>query len=200
MRPLRVVPSDEVVQLATERRGCQRNDRQQPRALVLHRLDEPLDDSQAAVLADGAESLLDAAGAAPRVELLRCELRSVVCDEVAGPTADLPAESAQEVRNLAGARLFLEVRCPHGATGEVIDDDGDPPAERPALRDGERLAGDPEAAEGGNGRQVKMPDVVGAFRGHGSGLRWMTRFGSRLRSGLEHPTHGGRSEMETCPR
>ncbi len=80
--PLRVEPSDVVVELAAERGSRQRNDRQQPRALVLHRLDEPLDHSEAAVFADRAEALLDSVAAAPDAELLRRELNAVIGDQV----------------------------------------------------------------------------------------------------------------------
>ena len=80
VRPLRVEPGDVVVEFTAERGPRQRHDRQQARALVLHRLDEPLDDGEAAVLADGAEALLDSATAAPESELRR---RDLVCGLIA---------------------------------------------------------------------------------------------------------------------
>ena len=65
VRPLCVVPGDVVFELARECSLCQGHDRQASRALVLHRRDEPLDDGDATVLADGAEVLLDSATTAP---------------------------------------------------------------------------------------------------------------------------------------
>jgi hypothetical protein len=81
VRPFRVVPGDVVIELAGERCPRQRDDRQEPRALFLQRSDVPLDDGEAAVLADRPESLLDAVAAAPCAELLCRELRAVVDDE-----------------------------------------------------------------------------------------------------------------------
>jgi len=71
-----------MIELASERTAGQAADGQQPRALVLHRSDEPLDHRDAAVLADGSESLLDAATTTPPAELLLRELNAVVGDEV----------------------------------------------------------------------------------------------------------------------
>jgi len=94
VRSLGVVPGDVLVELATECGARHGHDGQEPRALVFQRTDEPLDHGEAAVLADGAESLLDAATAAPRVEVLRRELRAVVRDEVAGAFTESAAHSA----------------------------------------------------------------------------------------------------------
>ncbi len=197
VRPLGVVPGDVVVELAAERVSRQRNDRQQARALVLHRLDEPLDDGEAAVLADGAEALLDAATDAEGPELLRCELNAVIGDQVSGPTLDPSAHSAEEGRHVARGRLLLEPGGPDGSPREVIDNDGDPPTKWPALRQRKWQPGDPEAAEGWDGGQVDVPNVVRNFRCEGSWLRGSTRFGRRFRCGLRHATHGGRAEMKT---
>lgn len=48
-----------------------------PRALVLHRPDETLDDGDAAVLANGAETLVDTPATAPTSESLVNELRAL---------------------------------------------------------------------------------------------------------------------------
>jgi hypothetical protein len=45
----------------------------------------------------------------------------------------------------------------------VIDDDGDPPTEWPALRQSEWQPGDPEAANSRDRGQVEVPNVVRAF-------------------------------------
>lgn len=104
VRPLCVERGDVVVDLAAERRRSQRHDRQKPSALVLHRLDEPLDDCDAAVLADGAESLLDSATSAPDSELLRRDLDTVIGEQVGGPALDPSAHSPEEGRHVVSLR------------------------------------------------------------------------------------------------
>ena len=53
-------------------------------AFVLQGPDEPLDDGDAAVVADGAESRPDLATFAPSLEPLAPELRSLVANDVLG--------------------------------------------------------------------------------------------------------------------
>ena len=183
VRSLRVVPSDVVVELASECSPGQRHDGQQARALVLQRSDVPFDDGQAPVFADSAESLLDAVTTAPGVELLCRELRAVVGDQVCWPAPDSSTRSPEEVRNLPGGWLFLEVRGPDGSPGEVIDGDGDPPAERPAQWQRERQPRDPEATTRGDHREVDVKDVVGSLRSHGSRLRRSAQSGFGLGGG-----------------
>ncbi len=105
--PPGVQPRHVVVELTSERRSREGHDGQQARALVLHRLDPSFDDGEAAVLADGAEALLDSATAAPGVEHFRRELRAVVRDEVARPATDLPAHSAEERHHVASGWLLF---------------------------------------------------------------------------------------------
>ena len=168
MRPLGVVPVDVVIELASERGSRQGHDRQEPRALVLQGTDEPLDDGEAAVLADSAETLLDAVPATPRSELVGRELRAVVGDEVGRPALDSSTRSAEEVRNLARSRFLPEVRGPHRTPRAMIDHSGHRPTERPSLRQGEWPPRDPEPTDRGNGGQVEVPHLVRAFRSHGS--------------------------------
>jgi len=86
----------------------------------------------------------------------------------------------------------------------MIDDHGHPPAERPALGQGEWQPGHPEAAQR-NGRQVDVPYVVGAFGGDNSfgrfgvfccygGIRLTGR--RLLVLGLEHPADGGNAKVQ----
>ena len=65
VRPVRVEQNAVRVQLPLEHRPVERNG-DPPRALVLHRANEALDDSQTAVLADRAEPLADAASQSKR--------------------------------------------------------------------------------------------------------------------------------------
>ncbi len=103
-------------------------------------------------------------------------------------------------RHVARGRLLLEVGGPDGSPREVIDDDGDPPTERPALRDGERPPGNPEAADSWDGGQVDVPNVVRALCGERLLHRWTIRSGRRFRRRFQLATHRGRAEMKagTC--
>ena len=51
---------------------------------VLQRPDEPFDDRNTAILADGAESQPDLLASAPTLECLAPELRSLVANDVLG--------------------------------------------------------------------------------------------------------------------
>ena len=107
VRPLGVEPGDVIVELAAERVSRQRNDRQQPRAFVLHRLDKSLDDGEAAVLADGAEALLDSTTAAPDAERSCRELNAGIGDQVGGPALVPPAHAPEEGRHVARGWLLF---------------------------------------------------------------------------------------------
>ena len=89
-----VVPADIQRQLAAK---CLTlvGDQQPTRALVLDRSDQPLDHSDAAVLAHRAEALLNAAATAPSPESIVGELDALVGDEMAWLTDGQPQGSFQ---------------------------------------------------------------------------------------------------------
>lgn len=147
MRPIGVVPSDEMVELASERGLRERDDRQQTRALGLQRLDEALDDRDAPVLADRPKALVDPATSAPRVKAFGRELRPVVAEKVVGQRADLADRSVQKPLDGGCRWLLLEGRVSERAPREVVGDDRDPPTEGSAQRKREREPGDPEATD-----------------------------------------------------
>lgn len=200
MRPLDVVPSDVVFELAPERSSRQGHDRQKPRALVFQRADEPLNDGEAAVLADGAEALLDAVTTTPGPKRVRGELRSVVGHDVAGPATEGAAYASKPPRDIRRGRFLLEVRGPHRAAGEMIDDDRHPPAERPALRQHEWGPRVPESADRRYRAEVEVPDVVGMLGGHSPKDRGCRALRGRFGLRLQHPANGGRSKMESGAR
>ena len=76
-----------------------------------------------------------------------------------------------------GACEILLVRhgesAPHveGESFPLVDGHGDPPAEWPALWQGEREPGGPEPGIRPNGRQVDMPNLVRCFRGNSRAIR-----------------------------
>ena len=155
-----VVPLEVVRQLTAEcRPGVGHRD--STRGFVFQAENKPLDHGDAAVLADGAEARRNAmAFPAALVEARAGELRPLVGDEVFRLGLDDSHEPAEERSHGDGIRLLAEDRVAHGAAGEVVDDDGDPPAERPALRQGEGPKGGPEAQRGRHEGQVDVPDVV----------------------------------------
>ncbi len=113
-------------------------------ALGLNRPDAALDHGEAAVLADGAEALMDAAAVAPSSEFPGNELPALVGDEMPGLVAHLREESLQESENGARGWLAAIDRESHHSPRAVVDGDSHPPAERPHLRQGE---GDPRGPE-----------------------------------------------------
>jgi len=83
----------------------------------------------------------------------------------------------------------------HRAPGVVIDDHGQPPTERPALREREGQPGSPETCARGHGGQVDVPDVVRVLGGRhpvcrASGFRRYPPW--RL---LEDPPDGRRADV-----
>jgi hypothetical protein len=92
MRPFGVEPGSVPVEFSPERVALE-GDQDRPRALALQRSDAPLDDGEAAMLAYGTESFLDASTATPSRERGRGELRAVVGDQVSRSAA-VPAPDA----------------------------------------------------------------------------------------------------------
>jgi hypothetical protein len=185
-----------VIELAAKGSAGQWDDRQQARALALESADEPFDHGETPVLADRAETLLDAEALAPGDEHVGRELRSVVGDQVGGSAPLDATRLPEEPNHFPGGRLLLEVRDAHRSAREVIHDDGDPPAEWPPLRQGQGQPGDPESANRRHRREVHVPDVVRALGCDDSRLRGSMRRSRRLRGGPEHSPHRRRPEVE----
>jgi hypothetical protein len=112
---------------------------------------------------------------------------------------DLVDDHGFTARYASVRRFVLKLRA-HCAAGEMIDDRGDPPAERPALRQCEREPRDPESADRRNRGEIEVPDVVGMLGGHSSKRRWLRALRGRFGLRLEHPAHGGRAEMQSGAR
>jgi hypothetical protein len=139
------VPREVKSELLLEIGGTVRNGDQPSSAFSLNRPDAALDHGQAAVLADGAEPLPDAAATAPSSEFLGDELPALVGDEIPGLMAYLHEESLKESANGTRGRLAAADRESHHPPRAVVDGDTHPPAERPHLRQGERNPRCPEA-------------------------------------------------------
>ena len=75
---------------------------------------------------------------------------------------------SEEGTDLLGRGLLLEDGDAHDAAREVIDDDGDEPAEGPDRWERARKPRDPEAERGRNRGEVRVPDFIGSARRHDS--------------------------------
>src|SRR5207249_10018543 len=137
------------------------------------------------------------AATAPTPEARRGELDSPVRDEMPGGGAGRGHRTIEEGAHLLRRWFLGENRDAHDAAREVIDDDGDPPAEGPDLRKSEGGPRNPEAEGGRYGREVDMPDVVRSAGRHHT-IRGRRTRGRRLRSPrfAEHATDGGRAEVK----
>ncbi len=197
VRPIAVVPLSEDREFALD---CSEPERDQDssRALGLHGPDEALDDRDAAVVPDGAEALTSAAAATPSTEPDGCELSALVGDEVSWCDSGLAGDAIEKPLYRRRRGLAAESDHAHHAPGVVVDHDGNPPAEWPALGECPREPRHPEAADDRYGREVGVPDVVWPLCPNDrSGLRNDSlRPSSCVRVG-EHPANGGRPEVES---
>ena len=109
--------------------------------------------------ADGAAARADLAVLAPPLEALAPELLALVADDILGRGRGLADGLGEEGDDLLAVGLLAEDGDAHGSPGEVVNAHGQPPAERPALRQSKGQPGSPEAAQR-NGCQVHVPDVV----------------------------------------
>lgn len=159
MRAEAVVPVNIVFGLPDKLLTPQRHDGP-PEAFIFHGQDKPFDDGDAAVLVDRAESRPDLATPAPAFEGHAPELAALVADDISWQGFGLANSFGQKIPDLPAVWLLAEDGYAHNLPGKMIDDRGDPPAERKALRQGERQPGCPEAADG-HGSQIDVPDVVG---------------------------------------
>ena len=105
VRPVAVVPGDVDGQFVLHGRETVRDQNQSPGALVLDGADAALDHGEAAVFADGAEPLADAATATPALEVPGGELTALIGEKVPGLNAG-PPEMAFEA-SPHGARSGL---------------------------------------------------------------------------------------------
>ncbi len=205
--PVVVVPEEVSIELAFDERDRERKD-DQAEALVLHGEEEALDDGDAAGLPHGSEARSNAVRRAPGPILL-LELRAVVGDRVARGPAALRDRAVEDGEHLGGGGLLREDAARDDAAREVIEDDGDPGAERPALREGKGEPRDPEAERGRDDREIDVPEVFGVAGEHDTAGRAgrFRSFFALVRLGIagrpcpwhvpfEHSLHGGGGEDE----
>ncbi len=157
--PKGVEPGGEAFQLALKRRATHRDD-EAAQELSFQRANQPLDEGDAAALADRPEPRTDLATAAPGLEASAPELSSFVDDDVARFGSRAAHGATEELPDIApGGASFEDPQSLHAA-GIMVHDEDHPPAERPALRKGERKPCRPEPQARRHGREVGMPDIV----------------------------------------
>lgn len=110
-----VIPRSKQVQFLSERFSAQRSKQKPPRAFSFHGANEPFNDSDAAMLTDGAEARLDAAALAPGLESVAPELAALVADEVLRRLPGPTNRSGQELAHLNRAWLTVERGQSHDA-------------------------------------------------------------------------------------
>ena len=135
-------------------------------ALGLQGSNQPLNHGDASVPPNRPEPLADAVAPTPPPEGLGDELLAFVGDHVRGGNAGVRDDTIQGTLNSFRRRLFREDGNAHHPSGEVIDDDREPPAEGPTLRECPREPRGPESERSWNRREVGMPHVVRPAGGH----------------------------------
>ena len=128
------------------------------------------------------------------------EHRLLVADEVARRRSHFSYRPSQEGAMRPCIGLSLPDLEALDATREVVEDDDDPPAERPFLRQGCWPPRYPEAQPRRNRRQVDVPDLVRVVgTDDGSGRQSSSdRLGGK-RCLPEHPPHRRWSQVEPRP-
>ena len=147
MRPPLVVPFHEASEPSPEIPAAHW-DVKQSCAFVLQRTNESFNHSNASVLADGTEAGRDLFAFAPALKSIAPELASLVRDDVLGRASGSADGAIEYPLDIGGRRAIEEDREADDSPREVIDDDRDPPAERPRLRQRERHPRNPEARPG----------------------------------------------------
>jgi len=129
VRPIAVVPRSKQRQLFAKGAPAA-GDHDSPCATVLHRENEPLDDGDAAVLADGTEPLTDSLSTTPLSDSSRDELLAVIGDQVLRCGTRRSNRPTEKHGDSCRCRRLIEDSKAHDATREVIDRHGNPPTER----------------------------------------------------------------------
>ena len=194
VRALAVVPVGEERQLPPD---APPPDRRQPapHAFVLERADAALDERDAAVLADRAEALADPDATTAASERPRRELTSAVRDQVLRRPPCGPDHAGQEGAHRHRRQPDSEDPDPHDPAREVVDADGEPAAERPAVGKRPGQPRDPEPGERRDSGQVDQPDMVRARRPDATLAADCRRRRRATGPVLQHPTDRRPPEM-----
>ncbi len=204
--PMLIIPFQDILKLATKPFASQRNRAQSP-GNPLDRANRPLDNRDTPVFAHGPKPRCDLVTPAPGLELWADELLALVADDVLRLHSTVAHQAAQEGADCQGGGLLVKDGVPHDPAREMIDHQGHPPTERPALGQGVGQPGDPKAACGWHQRKVHVPDMIGPLGGHHPtsrlfmrrGLRFWNRLGCRPRFRFEPSAYGTHSQGQPRP-
>ena len=213
VRPVPIMLGSEPKQILSERLNTQRHD-EPLRTLHLDRLDESLHHGNAAMLADHPKPRANPFTFAPILEPLTPERLAFVGNQVLGGGLRVMHGASQEATDISGTGDLLEDGEAHGATRKVVEDDGHPVAEGPALRQREGQPRCPESQLGWYQGKINMPDMVdplgrdhslGSLGGNRLGLPSLFSRQSRrlllrrvgMRSFLEDAADGGGAQVES---
>ena len=133
MRPMLVVPGEVGSELFAKVR-LQLRDYNPARRLVFQGPDEAFDNSDAPMLPDGAKPWANSLAFAPALEGAAPEDSVLVADQILGRNFDASYRSTKKPAYGKRVRPLGKDGEAHRPSRVVINDHGQPPAERPALR------------------------------------------------------------------
>src|SRR5690606_30370774 len=157
VRPALVVPDSIQGDLASHLLDAHGHENSSER-FVLQREKEAFDDSNAALLADGAEARSDAQPRAP-LDVVGSELRASVRDDVLWRRARTSDGGVEQACEVARTGFFEENLKAEELSGKLVEHDGDVPGERPEGGQREGIPGGPQARGDWHDGGVAMPDV-----------------------------------------
>ncbi len=197
MGPMTVVPAHEVRKLPAHRATPERN-QDPPRAVVLQRSEEPLDDGDAAMLAHRSVAKPDSTSPTPTSVSSRLEHALLVAQQVARRRADVPDRTTEESAQCSSIGLVGKNHPSLNPPRVVVQNHDNPPTERPLLWQSVGTPRGPEAEPCRSCAQVNVPQFVRSpsLDDRPRCNRDSQRFGpAEIRS--KEATHGGRCQMQS---
>ena len=143
-----VVPNEEGIDFPTEVRLALRN-QDPPSAFVFQGPNEAFDHGDASVFPNRAVSWTHSLSSTPAFEILVPEDAVPVTDQILGLGVCLDDHLAKERANGTRGGAFRENGKTHTTSRVMINDHGQPPTKRPALRKREGEAWSPESSTHG---------------------------------------------------
>jgi hypothetical protein len=135
-------------------------------AFVFYGPHQSFNNGDTSILANSAKALFDTPWfcTAPRSEICRDKLTSLVGNEMSGRTSYRMNGLGHERNNLISSWLFLENGEANDCTGKMVNHHNDPPTKGPNLRQAEWRPWHPESCCRDSGH-IHMPNVIGVSCG-----------------------------------
>ena len=134
VRTILIVPGDKPIEFTLKQTRPEWHHGQHSRAALFQRQDKALANGNASSLTHRPSAMTYAVSATPRSKVGRGELGTRVRHEVFGRCPPLGDELAEELSDLSRSRLLLKDGRTQGFAGKMVDNNRDPPAKGPALR------------------------------------------------------------------